>query len=179
MHEIYTCKLRSKWARLTLLFKMLLGKYLRFQVELPALRNKITQRTEKLRGGSSFRRQTYQKTLGWRQCNPDVEIRKPSIYTYFVGGQVYAWHNLCPRLWQPEPGHVLCDTGWKGIVEKIRGKAGFESGKGWGSSTERRRQVRKHRYSEELRTSCPKQGSREERVEWRGRWASLDDHSLW
>ena len=133
----------------------------------------------KTKGRSSFRRQTYQKTLGWRQCNPDVEIRKPSIYMYFVGGQVYAWHNLCPRLWQPEPGHVLFDTGWKGIVEKIRGKAGFESGKGWGSSTERRRQLRKHRYSEEWRTSCPKQGSREERGEWTGRWASLDDHSLW
>ena len=51
MHEIYTCKLRSKWARLTLLFKMLLGKHLRFQVGLPALKSKITQRTEKLRGG--------------------------------------------------------------------------------------------------------------------------------
>lgn len=50
MHEIYTCKLGSKWAQWTL-FKLLLGSIWDFTWDLPTLRNKITQRTEKLRGG--------------------------------------------------------------------------------------------------------------------------------
>lgn len=50
MHEMYTCKLRSKWAEM-ILFHLLSGKRLRFQVELPVLRNKTTQRTNILRGG--------------------------------------------------------------------------------------------------------------------------------
>lgn len=88
MHEIYTCKLRSKWAQLILLLNLLLGKHLRFQVELPVLRKKMTQRTAKLGKVIIQKTNTLENTRS-RRYNIDVKIRNLYIYMYLVNGQVY------------------------------------------------------------------------------------------
>lgn len=64
VHEIYICKLGSKWAQWTLLFKLLLGKHLGFHMGLTYSEKQNHTENRKSQGRSSFRRQTHHKYWG-------------------------------------------------------------------------------------------------------------------